>query len=258
MALSRQAQTELTRIAVKAGQLLHQHGAESRLIEQTTQRLGIALGAQGIELSVSSDAIVITSLCDGHCITTTRRCYDRGINMQMVCDVQRICVMAEKQLLDAALVKERLNRLKPMKYNRWLVVLMIGLSCSSFSHFFGGDLEVYITTFFASAAAMTIRQELAHRHHNPFINFAVAAFVATTIASMGVIFEFGEKPEVAMAASVLLLVPGFPLINAVSDMLKGHISMGIARWVFASILTISVSFGIVASMMLTGVVAWIG
>jgi len=258
MALSEQAQAELTRIAVKAGQLLHQHGAESRLIEQTTQRIGLALGAQGIELSVSSDAIVITSLFDGHCITTTRRCYDRGINMQMVCDVQRICVMAEKQLLDATQVKERLNRLKPMKYNRWLVVLMIGLSCSSFSHFFGGDLEVYITTFFASAAAMTIRQELAHRHHNPFVNFAIAAFVATTIASIGVIYEFGEKPEIAMAASVLLLVPGFPLINAVSDMLKGHISMGIARWVFASILTISVSAGIVASMMLTGVVAWIG
>ncbi len=258
MALSRQAQTELTRIAVKAGQLLHQHGAESRLVEQTTQRIGLALGAQGMELSVSPDAIVITSLFDGHCITTTRRCYDRGINMQMVCDVMRICVMAEKQLLDAAQVKERLNRLKPMKYNRWLVVLMIGFSCSSFSHFFGGDLAVYITTFFASAGAMTIRQELAHRHHNPFVNFAIAAFVATTIASIGVIFEFGEKPEIAMAASVLLLVPGFPLINAVSDMLKGHISMGIARWVFASILTVSVSVGIVASMMLTGVVAWIG
>ena len=105
---------------------------------------------------------------------------------------------------------------------------------------------------------MTIRQELAHRHHNPFVNFAVAAFVATTIASIGVILEFGEKPEIAMAASVLLLVPGFPLINAVSDMLKGHISMGIARWVFASLLTVSVSVGIVASMMLTGVVAWIG
>lgn len=258
MSLSRQAQAELTRIAAKAGQLLHQHGAESRLVEQTTQRIGLALGARSIELSVSPDAIVITSLFEDDCITTTRRCYDRGINMQMVCDVQRICIMAEKQLLDAKQVKERLNRLKPMKYNRWAVVLMIGLACASFSHFFGGGWQVYITTFFASAGAMTIRQELAHRQHNPLVNFSVAAFVATSIASIGVVYEFGEKPEIALAASVLLLVPGFPLINAVSDMLKGHISMGIARWVFASLLTLSVSVGIVASMTLTGVVAWIG
>lgn len=258
MSLSRQAQTEITRVAAKAGQLLHQHGAESRLVEQTTQRIGLALGALSIELSVSPDAIVITSLFDGDCITTTRRCYDRGLNMQMVCDVQRICIMAEKQLLNVKEVKERLNRLKPMKYNRWAVVIMIGLSCGSFSHFFGGDWQVYVSTFFASAAAMIIRQEIAHRHHSPLVNFAVAAFVATTIASIGVVYEFGEKPEIALAASVLLLVPGFPLLNAVSDMLKGHISMGIARWVFASLLTLSVSVGIVASMTLTGVVAWIG
>lgn len=257
MILSKDERSELTRIAVLAGQILHQHGAESRLVEQTTQRLGIALGATNIELSVSPDAIVMTSLFSGDCITTTRRCYDRGINMQMVCDVQRICVMAEKKLLDSKEVKKRLLRLTPFKYNRWLVVLMIGFSCASFSHFFGGDTAVYWTTFVASSMAMILRQELAHRHHNPFVNFASAAFVATTIASLGIIFEVGENPQIAMAASVLLLVPGFPLINAVSDMLKGHVSMGIARWVFATLLAISVAVGIVASMALTGVSGWI-
>jgi uncharacterized membrane protein YjjP (DUF1212 family) len=252
MVLSSEAQTELTRIAVKAGQLLHQHGAECRLVEQTTQRIGVALGAESIELSVTPEAIVITSLFAGNCVTTTRRCYDRGINMQMVCDVLRICVMAEKQLLDTEQVKDRLNRLTPFKYNRWLVVLMIGFSCASFSHFFGGDLSVYLTTFIASASAMIVRQELAHRHHNPFINFALAAFIATTIAGLGVKLQFGEQPEIAMAASVLLLVPGFPLINAVSDILKGYMTMGVARWVFASLLTTSVSIGIVASVTLMG------
>lgn len=257
MSLSKDERSELTRVAVLAGQILHQHGAESRLVEQTTQRLGIALGATNIELLVSPDAIVMTSLFSDHCISTTRRCYDRGINMQMVCDVQRICVMAEKKLLDTKEVKKRLQRLTPFKYNRWLVVLMIGFSCASFSHFFGGDTAVYWTTFVASSLAMILRQELAHRHHNPFVNFASAAFVATTVASLGIIYEVGENPQIAMAASVLLLVPGFPLINAVSDMLKGHVSMGIARWVFATLLAISVAVGIVASMALTGVSGWI-
>ncbi|MEL0661048.1 threonine/serine exporter family protein, partial [Psychromonas arctica] len=78
-----------------------------------------------VELSISPDAIVITSLLNGHCVTTTRRCHARGINMQMVCDVQRICVMEEKQLLDAKEVKKRLQRLKRFKHIRWLVVLMI-------------------------------------------------------------------------------------------------------------------------------------
>jgi len=85
----------------------------------------------------------------------------------------------------------------------------------------------------------------------------VSAFVATTLASLGVILEFGEHPQIALAASVLLLVPGFPLINAVSDVLKGHVNTGIARWVFASILSLSASLGIVASMSMTGVAGWL-
>lgn len=255
--LSIEEQNELTRIAVRAGQILLQHGAESRIVEQATQRFGLALGAEMVELSVSSDAIVITTRLNERCVTTTRRCYDRGINMHMVCEVLRICVMLEKQLLDGEQVKERLNRLVPYKYNRWLVVLMVGLSCASFSHFFGGDWPVYFTTFFASAGAMILRQELGHRHHNPFVNFAASAFLGTSIASIGVINQFGDDPKIAMAACVLLLVPGFPLINAASDMLKGHISTGIARWVFATLLTISASIGIVAAMVVTGVWGWI-
>jgi hypothetical protein len=39
-------------------------------------------------------------------------------------------------------------------------------------------------------------------------------------------------------------------------MLKGHIHMGIARWVFATLLAISVSIGIVAAMTLIGVSGW--
>ncbi|MDO6575218.1 threonine/serine exporter family protein, partial [Staphylococcus pasteuri_A] len=71
---------------------------------------------------------------------------------------------------------------------------------------------------------MTFRQEMAHRHHNPILNFGMTAFVATTIAGLAVRYDIGNQPQTVMAASVLLLVPGFPLINAVSDMVKGHIS----------------------------------
>jgi len=40
-------------------------------------------------------------------------------------------------------------------------------------------------------------------------------------------------------------------------MLKGHISTGIARWVFATLLSISVAIGIVGSMTLTNVSGWL-
>ena len=81
--LSREQQTEITRIIVKAGQMLAQFGAESRIIEQTTVRLGLALGLESVEMAISSSAIVLTSLYQGSCVTTTRRVREHGINMQV-------------------------------------------------------------------------------------------------------------------------------------------------------------------------------
>ena len=43
----------------------------------------------------------------------------------------------------------------------------------------------------------------------------------------------GDTPRIAMASCVLLLVPGYPLINSISDMVKGYINTGLARGMYA-------------------------
>ncbi|WP_323116810.1 threonine/serine exporter family protein, partial [Klebsiella variicola] len=92
---------------------------------------------------------------------------------------------------------------------------------------------------------MYVRQVLTARHMNPLINFCFTAFVATMVAGMMLkIPLFSATSGIAMAASVLLLVPGFPLINAVADMFKGHVNTGLARWAMASLLTLATCIGI--------------
>ncbi|MEJ2765825.1 threonine/serine exporter family protein [Photobacterium sp. MCCC 1A19761] len=255
--LTEPAQREISRLAVLAGQRLLQHGAESTLVTDVTSRLGLALGVESVEVSLSPSSMVITTLSQGRCITTTRRCQDRGINMQVVTEIQRVCIMAERGVLGVEEVHQRLNRIQPLRYNRWLVVAMIGLSCASFSRLAGADWPVFWLTFVASAIGMTVRQEIGHRHFNPLVNFGITAFVTTLISGLGVVWQIGEAPFLAMASSVLMLVPGFPLINAVADMVKGYVDMGIARWVMASLLTLSTSMGIVAAMNILGVWGWI-
>jgi len=256
-ALCHEEQALITRMAITAGQMMQEHGAESRLIEQAMTRIGVGLGCESIEMAISADAIVLTSLHHGRCITTTRKIRDKGINMQVVCDVLRVCVMVDKQLLNALDVRLRLARIRPFHYNRWLVVFLIGLSCASFSHLFGADWPGFGITFVAAASAMFLRQEFAKRHHSVLINFGCSAFVATTIASGAALTGWSGTPDLVMAASVLLLVPGFPLINAVLDLVKGHVNMGIARWSFASLLVMSIAIGIILAMSVTGVWGWL-
>lgn len=244
-------QREITRLCIQCALLLLQHGAESTVVEQLSTRLGLALGMDSVESSISANAVVLTTLSHGACLTTTRKNVDRGINMQVVTEVQHIVILAEHRLADAHDVARRFDRIRPLRYPRWLVVLMVGLSCGCFSMLNGGGGDAFLVTFIASGAAMLVRQILTARHMNPLINFCLTAFVATSISGLLLrLPAFKDTSSVAMAASVLLLVPGFPLINAVADMFKGHVNTGLARWAMASLLTLATCIGVVMAMSL--------
>lgn len=255
--LTEPEQRAISRLVIEVGQRLLQHGAESKLVSDVSIRLGRALGLDSVELSLSASSLVVTTLSHGHCITTARRSPDRGINMKVVTDIQRTVILAEKGFLDALAVRKRLSRIKPFRYPPWLVVAMIGLSCAAFSRLAGGDAVVFALTFVASATGMRVRQLIAHRHFNPFLTFAVTAMVTTLLSSTGTIMGWGNEPFLIMASSVLMLVPGYPFINAVSDMMKGFVDMGIARWTMASLLTLATAMGIVGAMNLVDAWGWL-
>ncbi|SQE31370.1 Inner membrane protein YjjP [Mannheimia haemolytica] len=98
-------------------------------------RLGLALGVDSVECALTPNAIILTTLAQDHCITTVRKNQDKGINMQVVTEVQRIVITAERKIYDMQQVHAKLARIKPLKYNRYFVMLMIGVSCASFCSF---------------------------------------------------------------------------------------------------------------------------
>lgn len=129
--MDQEYQRAVTRICVETALLLLQHGAESAVVVQMAQRLGVALGIESVECALTANAVLLTTLSKQHCITTVRKNVDKGINMQIVTDVQHIVVAVEHHLYDLTMAQNKLDKLKPLKYNRYLVVFMIGLSCAS-------------------------------------------------------------------------------------------------------------------------------
>lgn len=254
--ISEPHQREVTRLAVETGLTLLQHGAESALVENLARRLALALGVPRAEVALLANAVVVTTLSEGHCITTVRRNEDRGINMQVVTEVQRAVLDAEDGRLDAAGYRARFTAIRPLRYPRWLTSVMIGLSCACFARLIGADWTSCVVALVAAGVAMAVRLTIARVHFSPFVNFFATAFVATSIAAQGAIYKWGEKPQVAMAACVLLLVPGFPLINSISDMVKGYINTGLARGMYALLLSAGACAGILLAMSVWNVWAW--
>ena len=142
-----QQQTIITRAIIKAAVLMSEFGAESILIEQTAQRLGRALGVDSVEISLIPSAIVLTTLYNNQSVTTTRRVHHKPINMSIICEIQKAVIEIEKNEHDAEFLSDTLKDIQPNYYNRWLVVLMVGLACASFAYLQGSD---WIAFFIAS------------------------------------------------------------------------------------------------------------
>jgi len=255
-------QREITHLCVQTGLLLMQHSAESALVENVTRRIGIALGARSVEVAIMANAITVTTLCEGKSMTTVRRNEDRGINMHMITEVQRALLDVEAGTLDMGGYRKRLFGLTPIRYPRFVQVLGIGLSCACFGMLAGADFHSSLLIFTASACAMWVRLMIASLHFNPLVNFFVAAFVGTSIAIQGILHQGalhleGLSPKVVMASSMLLFVPGFPLINGVSDMVKGYINTGLSRLMWALLLAAATCAGIMLSMRIFNVWGWL-
>ncbi|MGE6796914.1 threonine/serine exporter family protein [Psychrobacter okhotskensis] len=261
-------QQRITRLCVRCGLLLMQYGAESAVVVDLSKRLGFALGMSSVECSLNFNAITLTTICNERCITTTRDTINQSINVNLLVQIQQIINKTEantnSEKLDNHKLKSELtdrttlafDELDKTVYPTWLVGIFVGASCAAFANLNGGSWSITAVTFVAGMVAMFTRIYLAKQHFNPFITVIVTAFIASLIGATTYYFDIGNNADIAVASSVLLLVPSFPLINSFSDILKGYVNIGIGRAVFTYMLTLSACVGIVMALVLLQIQHW--
>ena len=241
-------------LSLWAGQMLLQNGADTHRVEETVHRLGTALGADWMDIVVLPDSIIASTINNNEFRTKVRRAPLRGVDMQLIAEVSHLSYLAAEGKLDRFELRKELRRIDelPRNYNRWIVVLAVGLACAAFSRLLGGDWPVFGISFLASSCAMFVRQELHHRHFNPLLITTTTSLVAGLIASLTMYFQ-GSPTDKAMAAAVLLLVPGVPLINAAEDLINGHLVAGVMRGIYGFLIVLMIALGLVIAIWLTGV-----
>lgn len=252
--LDREALRDVMRLSLWAGQMLLQYGADTNRVEQTIHRLGTGLGADWMDILVTPDAIVATTINNYEFRTKVRRAPSRGVDMTVIAEISELSYQVQNGKMDRFGVGEKLMAIDERPhYNRWTVVLAVGLACAAFNRLFGGDVATFAVTFFASSAAMVARQWLHSVELNTVLNWVITAFVAGIVASLAELLSLSPLSSTALAASVLLLVPGVPLINGSEDFLNGHITNGLARSVWGAILSLAIAMGLSLAITTMGV-----
>lgn len=269
LSISYQQQQRITRLCIRCALLLMQYGGESAVVVDLTKRLGCALGVDGVECGLSFNAVTLTTIYQGRCITTVRNTLYQGATVSVLVQIQQIILQLEsrgshqyknhQQILNDEFIDQAEQLFSNMDCRGYPVYVMsffVGVSCASFAYLNGGDLLIALITLVSGFCAMRMRLYLSEHHFNPFVVVIITAFMATLFGASAYFLKLGENADIAVAASVLLLVPGFPIINALSDILKGYINMGVGRYMFATMLTLSACVGIVIALILLQIPHW--
>ncbi len=253
--LTHEELTDIIDLCLWAGQLLLQCGANSFRVEESVHHFGTGLGCDWLDIIVRTESLEVTASSGDEFRTKARRVIGVSVNMDRMSAINTLSRQIERGEVNRFEARQRLEQISTTAgvYNRWVVVGMVGLACGAFSQLFGGDWLVLLITFLAAATAMLVRQEMHKQEFNPFIIITVCAFVAGVIASLSGLVRLGNAPEAAMTASVLLLVPGVPLINSTHDFLRGYMSNGITRGVLGLIISLCIALGLIIAITLTGV-----
>ncbi len=253
--LTHEVLTEVIDLALWVGQLLLQSGAETQRIEETVHRIGTGLGCDWMDVYVHFTGLMVTASSGTEFRTKVRRVVRVHINNTVLTEINDLSRRVSANEVDIAACREALHHISTShsQYNRWMVVVMVGLACAAFCRLFGADFTAVGVTFVASSAAMFTRQELTKRHFNNYVIVSATAFVGALLAALLTRYIITTPNAIhAIYASTLLLVPGAQLINSFSDMIKGYTMMGIARGTTGAIISLAIAFGLIAVLWLVG------
>ncbi|MFP4332654.1 MAG: threonine/serine exporter ThrE family protein [Campylobacterales bacterium] len=235
---------EAVDIALLAGRMMLQYGAETDKVEQVIQNLGGSLGADKLISVITHNSIILTVLSGDEFRTKIVKVIRQGVNYDVISSVGRLGHVALNEGLSAKEVKKRLDEIekKERNYSNWLTFATAALACSAFCMLFGGSLSMIVFVFVAAFAGMMVRHYLIKAQLNALLIPLISAFVATIVSSISVFFI--SDPKLVFASSILFLIPGVQLINSAEDILKGHLVVGATRGFMGILISLSIAFGI--------------
>lgn len=240
--------------AILAGELMLCSGAETYRVEDTMNHILRTAGTQTVEATVMMTGIVATlGGPDMEPITATKRVQERGTNLNCIMEVNEISRSYCDGTLTLEESYERLKRTGGKQHRTWIYNLATVLAATGFAPLFGGGItEVAAAALTGMVLALmnTVGKRLGI---NGFIRDMLSSFaIALAAISLKQIIP-GMNDNVVIMSSIMPLVPGVAITNAVRDTLQGDYISGGAKILEAFLIAASVALGVGAGISLTGV-----
>ncbi|MGQ4508491.1 threonine/serine ThrE exporter family protein [Dermabacteraceae bacterium P13128] len=228
--------------AAAVGSLLLASGMASYRVKWAMARTARALGLDSFVSIVTFTDITATATLGGRYRTRVTQPDHSGVNVDHLYRTQRM-VETLPDGVSAAEVYERLEKIKARgpRYSRLTNALAAGFACAAFSFLnLGGPVEM-LCVFFAALIGQAVRRTCQLRHWNHLLVTLIAGVVTSAcyLLLVGSLFTLGliaSGYQAGYFAAVLFLVPGFPLITGILDLVRSDFSAGMARLAYSALI----------------------
>ncbi|MDO5663255.1 MAG: threonine/serine exporter family protein, partial [Brachybacterium sp.] len=243
--------------AAAVGSLLLSAGMASYRVKWAMARTARALGLDSFVSLVTFTDITATATLNGRYRTRVTQPEHVGVDVDRLARTQRF-VETLPPRITAAEVHARLEQITARSplHSRAVNALAAGVACAAFSFLNNGGPVEMLCVLIAATLGQAVRRTLQLRHWNHLLITLIAGVLASSVylGAVGVPNALGWIPaghQSGYVAAVLFLVPGFPLITGLLDVVRSDFSAGIARLAYASLMIL----GAAASIWTVGLVA---
>lgn len=136
----------------------------------------------------------------------------------------------------------------------WLFALAAAAGAVALSVIFGvGHLTTMVLIFVSAGAGGFLRRAVAQWSDNVFIQPFCAAVLAGIIGALAVRFDLSTSLRLVAVCPCMVLVPGPHILNAALDLIGGRIHLGASRLLYAGLVVVAISTGLLLGLALLGV-----
>ncbi len=216
------------------------------------ERLGRALGlranvmARWGELQLLSDSET-TPFCEAPSDPA-------GVDMDRVASTMRAIEEVESGRLKPDVATKAIgviSRAPPAP--TWLFALAAAAGAVALSVIFGvGHFLPAVVIFVSAGAGAILRRAVARLSANDFIQPFCAATLAGLIGALAVRYDLSSSLRLVAVCPCMVLVPGPHFLNGALDLIGGRIHLGAARLVYAGLIVVAISTGLLFGLALLG------
>lgn len=236
--------------ALAVGVQVHRAGGYTARTDASMKRVALALGADKADPAITATLVGLTVTKNEWSRTAFRSAVNAAVNFSELTELSRLAKDADGKT--PAQVRAELDQItaNSSRYGLPVVIPAVGVGSLGLAALYGADFPGMLIAGLAGAVGASLRSWLMKRHLKPFVFSLLCAFVSVVIVLL--LRGVTATPDAALAACILYLVPGVPLLNGTADLLTGYYLNGLVRLTMSTVIFVGASIGLLAALSLWG------